>query len=372
MLEVKMNKFKGFVYKEFLHLVRDYRTMIILIGMPVIQVILFGFAIRNELNSVNIGILDRSKDEMTQKLTSKILSSDYFILKEYLTDESQIDAAFKKGLVKEVIVFESGFAEKLQKEGRAEVQIITDASEPNMANLALSYTTGIIQDFSQSLSAGKERSFIITPEIKMLYNEELKSVFMFVPGIMATILMLISAMMTSITITREKEFGTMEVLLASPLKPYQIILGKVAPYLLLSLVNLTLILWISMTVFGMPVRGSMILLIAECALFITTALSLGILISTVAGSMQVAMMISLVGLMMPTVLLSGFIFPIENMPWPLQWISHILPAKWFVIIIKNIMLKGTGFSYVYKETLVLISMTVFLLGLSIKKFKTRL
>lgn len=367
-----MKKFIGFFIKECLHLIRDYRTMMILIGMPVIQIILFGFAIRNELNSVNIGILDKSKDEITTELTSKILSSEYFILKEYFTDERQIDASFKKGNIKEVIIFESGFAEKLKKEGRAEVQIITDASEPNMANLALSYTTSIIQNYSMTLSKGKDQPLIITPEIKMLYNEELKSVFMFVPGIMATLLMLISAMMTSITITKEKEFGTMEVLLASPLKPYQIIFGKVAPYLLLSLVNLALILWISTSVFGMPVRGSYLLLIAECSLFITTALSLGILISTVTSSMQVAMMISLVGLMMPTVLLSGFIFPIENMPWPLQWISHILPAKWFVIIIKNIMLKGTGFSYVYKETAVLVLMTVFLLGLSIKKFKTRL
>jgi len=367
-----MKKFTGFFIKEVLHLIRDYRTMMILIGMPVIQIILFGFAIRNELNSVNIGILDKSKDEITTELTSKILSSEYFILKEYFTDERQIDTSFKKGHIKEVIIFESGFAEKLKKEGRAEVQIITDASEPNMANLALSYTTSIIQNYSMTLSKGKDQPLIISPEIKMLYNEELKSVFMFVPGIMATLLMLISAMMTSITITKEKEFGTMEVLLASPLKPYQIIFGKVAPYLLLSLVNLALILWISTSVFGMPVRGSYLLLIAECSLFITTALSLGILISTVTSSMQVAMMISLVGLMMPTVLLSGFIFPIENMPWPLQWISHILPAKWFVIIIKNIMLKGTGFSYVYKETAVLVLMTVFLLGLSIKKFKTRL
>ncbi|HAQ60512.1 TPA: multidrug ABC transporter permease [Candidatus Delongbacteria bacterium] len=367
-----MKKFTGFFIKECLHLIRDYRTMMILIGMPVIQIILFGFAIRNELNSVNIGILDKSKDEITTELTSKILSSEYFILKEYFTDERQIDTSFKKGHIKEVIIFESGFAEKLKKEGRAEVQIITDASEPNMANLALSYTTSIIQNYSMTLSKGKDQPLIISPEIKMLYNEELKSVFMFVPGIMATLLMLISAMMTSITITKEKEFGTMEVLLASPLKPYQIIFGKVAPYLLLSLVNLALILWISTSVFGMPVRGSYLLLIAECSLFITTALSLGILISTVTSSMQVAMMISLVGLMMPTVLLSGFIFPIENMPWPLQWISHILPAKWFVIIIKNIMLKGTGFSYVYKETAVLVLMTVFLLGLSIKKFKTRL
>jgi len=367
-----MKKFFGFVIKECLHLLRDWRTMIILIGMPVAQIILFGFAIRNELDSLRIGILDNSRDNITTEITSKLLSSGYFILDEYLDSPAQIEPAFKKGHIKEVIVFESGFARKLVRDNRADIQIITDASEPNMASLALSYTAGIIKNYSETLSQEKNIPLSIGTEVKMLYNEEMKSVFMFVPGIMALILMLISAMMTSITIAREKELGTLEVLLASPLKPLQIILGKVAPYLMLSMVNLALVLIVSTTVFGMPIRGSLLLLVAECALFIITALSLGILISTISNSMQVAMAISLVGLMLPTVLLSGFIFPIENMPYALQIFSHILPAKWFVIIIKNIMLKGTGFAYVWKETLILFGMTVILLAVSIKKFKIRL
>jgi len=367
-----MKKFMGFVIKECLHLLRDGRTMIILVGMPVAQIILFGFAIRNELDSVRIGILDHSRDEVTREITEELLSSGYFILEGYYSSTEEIGAAFRKGRIKEAVVFGNDFSNNLVRENRADIQIITDASEPNMANLALSYTAGIIKNYASSLSEEKQIPLTMNIETKMLYNEELKSVFMFVPGIMALILMLISAMMTSITIAREKELGTLEVLLASPLKPMQIILGKVAPYLMLSMVNLALILTVSTSVFGMPIRGSLLLLIAECALFITTALSLGILISAVSNSMQVAMAISLVVLMLPTVLLSGFIFPVENMPWPLQAISHILPAKWFLIIIKNIMLKGTGFAYVWKETAVLAGMTLFLLVVSMKKFKIRL
>jgi ABC-2 type transport system permease protein len=206
----------------------------------------------------------------------------------------------------------------------------------------------------------------------MYYNEELKSVFMFVPGLMALILMLVSAMMTSISITKEKEFGTMEILLASPLKPFQIIFGKVTPYLLISFVNIIVILLMASFVFGMPIRGNLVLLLSECTLFAITALAIGILISTITNSMQVAMMISLVGLMLPTILLSGFVFPVENMPEILQWLSAVIPARWFIVIVKGIMLKGVGLEILWKETLVLGGMATFLITVSIKNFKIRL
>jgi ABC-2 type transport system permease protein len=206
----------------------------------------------------------------------------------------------------------------------------------------------------------------------MVYNPELKSVFMFVPGIMTVILMLVSAMMTSISITREKELGTMEVILVSPLKPLQVIAGKVVPYIVLSVINATVIILLSLFVFKMPIQGSLILLAFETVLFIVTALALGILISTVAATQQTAMMISLMGLMLPVIILSGFIFPISSMPFVLQIISNIIPAKWFIIILKAIMLKGVGFSFIWKETLILLVMTVFFIALSIKKYKIRL
>jgi len=367
-----MQKFFGFVIKEFYHVFRDWRSLIILIGMPVIQIILFGFAITNEIKDAKIAILDNSKDQTTAKLTNKILSSGYFKLTAYLNTASEIEKAFQSGKVQEVIIFADRFDENLIKSGKATMQIITDAADPNSASMLTAYTTSIVQDFNRELAGTSELPLNINTEIKMYYNEELKSVFMFVPGLMALILMLVSAMMTSISITKEKEFGTMEILLASPLKPFQIIFGKVTPYLIISFINIIVILLMAGLVFGVPVRGSMILLLAECTLFAITALAIGILISTITNSMQVAMMISLVGLMLPTILLSGFVFPVENMPVILQYFSAIIPARWFIVIVKGIMLKGVGLEILWKETLILSGMAIMLLAVSIKKFKIRL
>jgi ABC-2 type transport system permease protein len=224
----------------------------------------------------------------------------------------------------------------------------------------------------QYAGPGDKSNILIAPEVKMFYNPELRSHFMFVPGVVTLILILICALMTSVTITREKEFGTMEVLLVSPLRPVQIILGKVMPYFLLSFINVLLILLLSWLVFSLPVKGSLILLLAETMLYILMSLSLGILISTVSSNMQQAIFISLIGLMLPTVLLSGFIFPIENMPKVYDYISSILPPRYFIIIIKNIMIKGTGLAFIWKETLILTVMTVFFITLSVRKFKIRL
>jgi len=363
----------AFIKKEFFHIFRDYRSMVILFGMPIVQVLLFGFAITNEINDAQIAILDHSKDIVTREITQKLVSSNYFMLVENLESNNQIEAEFKKGDIKQVVVFESGFARKLEKEGKASIQLLLDASEPNTANMLNAYTTGIINTYSmQKMINSNAVPLSIQVDSKMLFNPELKSVYMFVPGVITVLLMLVSAMMTSISITREKELGTMEALLVSPLKPIQIIIGKVTPYVLLSFINLVVILLLAKFVFLMPVRGSLVLLLAESVLFIVMALALGILISTVSKTQQQAMMISMFALMLPTILLSGFIFPIENMPLILQYISHLMPPKWFIIIIKDIMLKGVGISYFWKETLIIIFMTVFFIGMSVKKFKIRL
>ncbi len=347
--------------------------MVILFGMPIVQVLLFGFAITNEINDAQIAILDHSKDVVTRELTQKIVSSNYFLLVENLESNNQIEAEFKKGDIKQVVIFESGFARKLEKEGKASIQLLLDASEPNTANMLNAYTTGIINTYSmQKMINSNAVPLSIQVDSKMLFNPELKSVYMFVPGVITVLLMLVSAMMTSISITREKELGTMEALLVSPLKPIQIIIGKVTPYVLLSFINLVVILLLAKFVFLMPIRGSLVLLLAECLLFIVMALALGILISTISKTQQQAMMMSMFALMLPTILLSGFIFPIENMPLILQYISHLMPPKWFIIIIKNIMLKGVGISYFWKETLIIAFMTVFFIGMSVKKFKIRL
>ncbi|MCK4288068.1 MAG: ABC transporter permease [Bacteroidales bacterium] len=367
-----MNRFWSFVKKEFFHIFRDTRTMLILFGMPIAQILIFGYVVTNEIKDVRIGIYDQSKDEVTREITNKILSSGYFLLDNNLNTDKNIEEIFKEGKVKEVIIFEPDFAKKLISNGSAAIQLIADASDANTANLIVNYTQAIIFDYIKKKNAGIQYPLQIIPEVRMLYNEELKGVYMFVPGTMALILMLISAMMTSISIAREKELGTMEVLLVSPLRPAQIVLGKVTPYVVLSFINAVTIILLGYFVFNVPVKGSIVLLLAESMLFILLALSIGIFISTVIKSQQMAMFISMFALMMPTILLSGFIFPIENMPEILQWLSYIIPPRWFIIIIKNIMLKGTGFLYVWKESLILSVMIIFFIALSIKKFKIRL
>ena len=364
---------KGFIIKEFYHIFRDVRTMIILFGMPVVQILLFGFALTNEIKNARIAVLDYSKDDVTAEIITKITSSGYFILEDNLTSEDQIEEKFRQGKIREVIIFEDNFSENLEKDKKAGIHIIGDASDPNTANLLANYTQAIIKDYQTDILVSQAViPFMITPEPILLFNPELKGVFMFVPGIITILLMLVCAMMTSISIAREKEMGTMEVLLVSPLKPIQIIIGKVTPYVVLSIINALSILALGYFVFGMPMRGNLALLLTEAILFIFMALSMGILISTISKTQQVALMISLAGLMLPTILLSGFIFPVENMPEALQILSNIMPSKWFIIIIKGIMLKGVGLKYVWKETLILVLMTTIFIGLSVRNFKIRL
>ncbi len=367
-----MKRFLGFVKKEFNHIFRDYRTMLILFGMPVAQILIFGYVVSNEIKDIKIAIYDKSKDNVTQKITNKILSSGYFILDRNLVNDKQIEDAFKTGNIREVIVFEPHFAEKLEREGKASIQILADASDANTANIVSNYTSAIIKTYMRDELMKGNLPFEIEAKTQILYNKEMKGVYMFVPGTMALILMLVSAMMTSISIAREKEMGTMEVLLVSPLRPLHIVLGKVIPYIGLAFVNAIVIIALSYFVFGMPINGSLIFLLVETLLFILMALSLGILISTASNNQMVAMFISMFALMLPTMLLSGFIFPIENMPKVLQWLSSIMPAKYFIIIVKNIMIKGSGIEVVWKETLYLVGLTVLFLVISVKKFKVRL
>ncbi|ADV51194.1 ABC-2 type transporter [Cellulophaga algicola DSM 14237] len=367
-----MKRFIGFIEKEFYHIFRDRRSLFILFGMPIAQILLFGFAITNEINNVDIAILDHSKDANTTEIISKIGSSKYFSIKQVITKETDIAAVFKKGEVKAVLNFEKDFSKNLIKEHKASVQIVTDATDPNTANTISNYVNAILQQYQKELNKDSSTPYQIVPETRMVYNPELKSVYMFVPGVMTIILMLVSAMMTSISITKEKELGTMEILLVSPIKPIQVIIGKVFPYIFLSIINAIVIVVLSIFIFNMPVQGSLFLLALESILFIVSALALGILISTISKTQQTAMMISLMGLMLPVILLSGFIFPISSMPVPLQVISSIIPAKWFILIIKGIMLKGVGLEYLWKETLTLLGMTVFFIALSVKKYKIRL
>ncbi|MBK8191737.1 MAG: ABC transporter permease [Lewinellaceae bacterium] len=366
------NRFLAFVAKEFRHILRDRRTLLILFGMPVAQVLLFGFVLTNEIKNASIAVFDQSKDASSVGLTNKLTSSGYFRLDRNLSSTEELEPAFRSGKIKLAVIFPPDFAQKLQT-GDGQLQIIGDASDPNTATTLINYANAIILDYRQQLLAGQSGDApVIRIETRMRYNPEQKAVFNFVPGVMTLILMLVSAMMTSITIAREKELGTMEVLLVSPLKPIQIILGKTAPYLVLTMINAALVVVLGLTVFGMPLRGSILLLTFECVLYMFVALSLGIFISTRSANQQQAMFMSALGLMMPTMLLSGFIFPRESMPQILQAIGTAIPATWFNTIVKGIMIKGVGLDVLWKESLIMVGMALFFLAISMRNFKDRL
>ena len=367
-----MKQFIFFVRKEFLHVWRDKRTMLILFGMPLAQILIFGFALTNEVKNTRIGVLDNAKDEVTRGIIQQLEASQYFDLVEYIPSNAQLEPTFQSGNIKLAVVFPENFAEQLLHTNKAGVQLIGDATDPNTANTLINYASAVIMDYQHNMRGSAQPPYAINTEMRMLYNPQLKGSYNFVPGVMAMVLMLVCAMMTSISIVREKEMGTMEVILVSPIVPIRVVIAKMVPYFILSAINIGSILLLSVFVLDVPIQGDLSLLVSECLLFTITVLALGLLISSISDSQQIAMLISLMGLLLPTIMLSGFMFPIENMPVPLQVASNAVPAKWFYIIVKNIMIKGVGFEHVWKETVVLIGMTVFFMVVSINKFKTRL
>lgn len=367
-----MKQYFTFVKKEFAHVLRDRRTLFILFGMPVVQILIFGFALTNEIKNTRLVVVDHAKDQAAQQLISRVEASHYFEVEKALLDPNQLEAAFKEGTIKMALVIPASFEANLLHQNKTHVQVIADATDPNTANLLANYVQSIVMDVQQELGTQQAMPYTIVPQMRMIYNPQLKGAPNFVPGVIALVLMLVCVMMTAISIVREKETGTMEILLVSPFKPVLVILSKATPYLFLSLLNVTSILLLSVFALDLPIQGSLLLLFAESTLFIITCLSLGIFISVRTSSQQVAMLISLMGMLLPTMLFSGFMFPIENMPLPLQIVSNIVPSKWFYIIVKSIMIKGLGFSAIWKETLILTGITLFFFGISIKNFKVRL
>ena len=345
-----MKQFISFVRKEFYHIFRDARTTMILLLMPVILIILFGYAITTEIKRVPIAIFDQSRDELTLKMADRLNASEYFEL--YTTVDSYEDAGalFRQGKVHVIVVFPPQYASTAD----AQVQVLADATDPNEATQLIAYCSAIIAEQLKGESAVESKA--VTPVTTLLYNPQMKGAYNFVPGVMGLILILICAMMTSIGIVKEKEMGTMEVLLVSPLKPIYIILAKAIPYLLLDV----------------PIKGSLLLLVSVSILYAIVSLCLGLLISTVADTQQAAMLISGIALMLPIMLLSGMMFPIENMPDILRWFSHIVPAKWYIIAVKDVMIKGLPAVSILKEIGILSFMAVVLVFLSVKRFKIRL
>jgi len=367
-----MKQFLQFVKKEFIHILRDPRTLIILVGMPMVQILIFGFALTNEVKNARFVFVDHAGSPLSNRLIRRLEASRYFESAGAVDGPEGIDRAFRRGLCRIALVVPADFEEATRRPDGVTVQLIADASDPNTANTLVNYAEAVVADFSRELAGTAQPPFTIRSETRMRYNPQLKGAYNFVPGVMAMVLLLVCTMMTALTVVREKEMGTMEVMLVSPMRPLRIILAKAVPYLLVSFFNITSILLLSVYVLDVPIRGHVGLLFAESTLFTGVALSLGLLISTATASQQTAMFISLIGMFLPTIMLSGFMFPIENMPLPLRVLSNLVPARWFFVIVRSVMIKGTGIAAVWKETLVLAGMFVFFTTLAVRKFKLRI
>lgn len=363
--------FIAFVGKEIRHILRDRRTMLILFGMPLIMMLLFGFAISTDVKDVRLVAVTTPADHLTQRMLTRLDASEYFILTHTVQTTAEAEQLIRNGQADIAIVFSPRFADRLSK-GQGQVQLILDGADPNQASMQGAYATQILQaGMAEATSAAHvpQSTEIIT---RLLYNPQMKSAYNFVPGIMGLLLLLICAMMTSVSIVREKECGTMEVLLVSPIRPLLILIAKAVPYFLLSIIILLFILGISNFVLKVPVSGNLLAILTLCLLYIFLALCLGLLISVVAKTQLQALLISGMLMLMPNLLLSGMIYPIESMPLPLQWFSAIIPARWFIAAIRKLMVMGVGLQMVGRELLILTAMSLLILGIALKKFKTRL
>jgi len=369
---INMKQLIAFIRKEFYHVFRDRRTLLILFGIPIAQIILFGQALSSEVKNIGIAVLDEANNTYSQQITHRLQASPYFKLKDPLFRYDQVEDQFKRGTIKAALIFPPDFGKDLYTPSGTPLQLITDGSDPNTAKTVQNYFSAMVASYQQELNPTVQLPYQITVENRMLYNEEQNGSMNFVPGVIALVFMIVSTALTSVAVVREKELGTMEILLVSPFKPIMILIAKAVPYLILSLINFTVILLLSVYMLDVPIRGNLLLLYAESTLFIIICLSLGLLISTVTASQQTAMLISMMGMMLPTAFFTGFMFPIENMPLIFKGISKVFPSSYYYSIVKKVMLKGLDFTYVWKETMILIAMAVIFLSLAMKKFKIRL
>jgi len=377
-----MTALRGLLRKEFFHIRRDKRTAAVLVMLPVVQVLLFGYAIRTDVNDVRLAVVDPSPDSATIDLRNRFAAAGIFRIVATAPRTDDLNRLFQTGAAEQAIVFRPGFAEDLRRTEPAQLLVITHATEPNTGALLQAYAQAVVQQYQADLTrsapqsssgAGLVRPAItIAPIVRTRFNPTRASSNLFVPGLMAFVLTIISSLMTAITLTREKETGTMEALLVSPLRPWEIIAGNVVPYLAIGFAAVVLVLVEALIVFRVPLRGSVLLLLFEGALYILVSLNFGILISSRTSSQRLAMLGVFLTTLLPNILLSGFIFPLESMPAVLRWISFVVPGRWFVTIARGIMLKGIGLEYLWRETLYMTALAFGLLVVSLRSFNERL
>jgi len=367
-----MKQFLVFTQKEFYHIFRDRWTTMVLLVLPILMILLFGFGISTEIKNTKFAVYDPSQDISSKAIVNKLQSSEYFTLEQYISDPKEIESIFKQGKIGLMLVFSEKFYQNLLQTGEAQILLISDGTDPNTASTLTNYASGIIKEYMRDMDKTGGVPYQIHTEVKLLYNPTMKGAYSTVPGVMGMILMLICAMMSSISIAREKELGTMEVILVSPMPPLLIILSKMVPYFSISLINFTTVLLLAVFVLKVPIAGSLALLILVSIIYIFVSLALGLLISSMVDSQIAALLFSVMGLIFPVVMLSGLMFPIENMPLILQGVAQVIPAKWYIVATRNIMIKGVGIGSIINELLVLSFMAVFFIALSLKKFKIRL
>jgi ABC-2 type transport system permease protein len=362
----------AFVRKEVHHILRDRHTLAILLLMPLVQVLLFGYALRTDVRDLRLAVVDPTPDVLTLRLRGQLEATSRVRIVQVASGTGALEGLFQRRAADVALVLPTSFAEGLARGDPTPVLLVTDASDPNTGATMQIYVRAALADFESGLSAPGRGPVRIALVSRMRFNPTLESANLFVPGLIALVLTLVSALMTAISLSREKEQGTLEVLLVSPLRPWQIIVGKVLPYLGLGFAITCLVLLAASVVFDVPVRGSVTLLLAESVLFTIVSLSLGVLVAARTTSQRAAMLGALVGTLMPTALLSGMIFPIGSMPGWLQPVTNVVPARWFIVIARGIMLKGAGLTHLWHETLVLAGMALLLLVAATRSFHARL
>jgi ABC-2 type transport system permease protein len=360
----------AFVVKELRHILRDRQTLLILLLLPLAQVVVFGFALRTDVNDVRVAFVDPAPDDATTAIRARFAGNGRFVVVQTGPTTATIEPLFRQGAVDVAVAFEPGFAGRLATGAAARVLIISDASDPNTGSRIQAYAGAIIAAYQNDV--GPPGRVQIVPQVRMRFNPTLESVNLFVPGLIALVLTLVTSMMTAISLSREKERGTLEILLVSPLRPWQIIIGKVAPYLLLAFANVSTALLAAWLIFRVPFRGSLALLLAASVLYSLVGLALGVLIAARTPSQRAAMIGALMGTMLPSTMLSGMIFPIASLPAWLQPVTFIVPARWFIVISRGIMLKGVGPGLLWQELVVLAVMFLVFLLAAIRSFKPRL
>ena len=361
------NNFLSFVKKESLHILRDKRTMLIVMLIPVVLMVLFGFAISTEVNNVNVAVVAPDRTDGIEDAVERLASNDYFTFCGYI-DQSDIDRILRSGGVTAVVVFASDYDRRVINAASDEmtapaIQLILDASNVNTAAAATAYL--------QSILSGTQSQQVMF-ETRMLFNPQLKSAYNFVPGILGFIFILVCAMMTSVSIVREKETGTMELLLVSPVRPFKIIFAKMVPYFVISCVVLVMILLLARYLLGVPMSGGVASILSVSVLYLVLSLSLGLFVSTIARTQVAALLISAMVMMMPIMMFSGMLFPIENLPKVFQFISCFVPARWYIDAIRKTMIQGVPLTAVADDCAILLAMTVVLLAVSLRKFNDKL